>query len=98
MAEREYKFKDDRPKSGWRFDWTISVGQIGSALLMILSVVVAYEKLEGRTTNNDASILELKESVKALNGTMIETNLSVRELKTTVQIEGRKTRDNIDQK
>lgn len=96
MAERDYKFKDDRPKGGWRFDWTISVGQIGSALLMILSVVVAYEKLEGRTTNNDASISELKENVSKLNSTLVETNLAVRELRVTVQIEGRKTRDNQD--
>lgn len=96
MPPADYRFQKDRPKKGIVVDWSISIGQIGSAILVMLSVVIAYEKLESRTTNNDTSISELKENVKTLNTTLTDTNLAVRELRVTVQWEGTKTRANTD--
>lgn len=87
-----YRFQSDREKKGFRFDPSFTWGNIGCVITIIFSVSVAYEKLEGRTTTNDAQIGELKQSVSALNSTLVETNLAVRELRTTVQLEGAKTR------
>jgi len=99
-----YHFKDDQPqRRGLQFDWTISIGQIGTMAMIIISFVVAYTRLEGRTTNNETQtaqvkegMQELKDNVRALNSTLVDTNLAVRELRTTVILDGRKTRENQD--
>lgn len=98
MAPREYHLQRDRKEPKVTVDWTISISHIVSFLGMIGAILIAYEKLEARTSANDNSITDLKSGVSALNNTLTETNLAVRELKTVVQIEGRKTRDNQDSK
>lgn len=88
-----YQFKgDDRAGGGFKFDWTVSIGQVGTFLMLLLSVVIAYEKLDARTSNNETGMGEVKKSVSQLNETLVETNLVVRELRVTVQMEGTRTR------
>lgn len=73
--------------------WSINLGNVLTILTILVAVTIAYEKLEGRATNNEGQTAELKSAVSTLNSTLIDTNLAVRELRTVVQMEGRKTRE-----
>lgn len=91
-TDDSYKFRRDKPSAFFRFDPSVTWGSVGSTILVVAAIIIAYEKLDGRTASNDLQITELKSNVSELNKTLIETNLSLRELKTTVQFEGARTR------
>lgn len=95
MSDR--KFKLDRPESGFRINWNFSLGNVLTILTILVTITVAYEKLDGRATNTEGQTAELKAAVSTLNSTLTETNLAVRELAVTVKLEGRKTREGQNQ-
>lgn len=90
MAE-DYQFPEDRPKRNW-LKGEFSIGTLISLVTILVAISIAYQKLESNSANDHGQILELKTSVSALNSTLVETNLAVRELRVTVQIEGARTR------
>lgn len=94
----EHRFDSDARRErneagGFRFDKSFNLGNIISSLTALLAVAVAYTKLEGRTTNTEVAIAKVEAKVDTLAISQTDTNLLVRELKTIVQLEGRKTRD-----
>lgn len=107
MADEEYQFQHDREPRSVRFDPSFTWGNVGSAIVTLIAIAVAYTKLESKTSSNETQmaelksvnsnqIAELKNNLQTLNNTLVETNLSVRELKTVVQFEGQKTRQQND--
>lgn len=100
-----YTFSTDRDESSvkgwWRREFTI--GNIATILTILCGIIIAYENLKNDSANDHAQIVEmkqtnkvqvddLKQSISVLTGTLVETNLAVRELKTVVQMEGTRTR------
>lgn len=88
--ESGYEFKSDREKSWWAREF--SLANIVTIITILVATTAAYEKLKNDSANDHGQIVELRESVATLNRTLVETNLSVRELATTVRIEGTRTR------
>jgi hypothetical protein len=100
-----YTFSSDVDEStvkGW-FRREFSIGNIATILTILCGIIIAYENLKNDSANDHAQIVEMKQTNKAqvddlrqsisvLNNTLIETNLAVRELRTTVQMEGTRTR------
>lgn len=100
-----YTFGSDREEStvkGW-IRREFSIGNIATILTILTGIIIAYENLKNDSANdhaqivqmkadNSAQVSELKQSLSVLTSTLVETNLAVRELKTTVQIEGNRTR------
>lgn len=91
MPDRPYRFKSDQTERP--AVWSVNLGNVLTILTILVAVTIAYEKLEGRATNTEGQTAELKSAVSTLNNTLIDTNLAVRELRTVVQMEGRKTRE-----
>lgn len=94
----EHRFDSDARRerneaNGFRFDKTITLGNVVSTGMAIMAVAIAYTKLEGRTTNTETAIAKVEAKVDVVSVAQTDTNLLVRELKTIVQFEGRKTRD-----
>lgn len=91
MAENDYKFQRDRKEKSW---WAreFSFSNIVTVVTILVAITIAYENLKSDSANDHGQIVELRESVAVLNRTLVETNLSVRELATTVRIEGARTR------
>lgn len=94
----EHRFDSDAIRerneaSGFRFDKTITLGNVVSTAMAIMAVSIAYTKLEGRTSNTETAIAKVEAKVDNVAVAQTDTNLLVRELKTIVQFEGRKTRE-----
>lgn len=95
---KQHRFESDARRdrfenNGFRFDKTITLGNVVSTAVAIMTVAVAYTKLEGRTSNTETAIAKVEAKVDTVAVAQTDTNLLVRELKTIVQFEGRKTRE-----
>jgi hypothetical protein len=101
MAE-PYRFKRDRDDRSWWKDGFTPANVI-TIVTIIVAIAIAYAKLQNGAENDHAQIAEMKlttqaqvdelrKSISTLNDTMTSTNLLVRELSTTVRLEGTRTR------
>lgn len=100
-----YTFGSDREDTtvkGW-IRREFSIGNIATILTILCGIIIAYENLKNDSANDHAQIVEMKQtnkvqvdelksSITALNNTLVDTNLLVRELATTVRVEGTRTR------
>lgn len=86
-------FRDDRPTGRFRFDPSFTLGSIASTLITIISIALAYAKLDARTGITEEKNAELKRSVEYLTETLVHTNLDIRQLQTEMREQNRRVNE-----
>lgn len=69
-----------------RFDNTVNLGQILTALSMIASLVAAYFLIKSDIRNHEDRIVRVEQSVNSQNQINVETTKSLGEIKTGVAV------------
>ena len=69
-----------------RFDNTVNLGQVLTALSMIASLVAAYFLIKSDIRNHEDRIVRVEQSVNAQNQINVETTKSLGEIKTGVAV------------
>lgn len=69
-----------------KFDNTVNLGQILTALSMMLSLVAAYFLIKSDIRNHEDRIVRVEQSVNSQNEINVETTKSLGEIKTGVAV------------
>ena len=69
-----------------RFDNTVNLGQIITALSMVLSLVAAYFLIKSDIRNHEDRIVRVEQSVSEQNKINVETTKGLGEIKTGVAV------------
>lgn len=100
--DNEYQFDSDRPRDSW-FKKEFTLANAITLGTILLAIGLAWARLDSKAENDHNQIVELKatnekqvgqlqQSINTLTSTLVDTNLLVRELSTTVRLEGTRTR------
>lgn len=92
----------EKPDSWLKREFSIS--NVVSLGTILLAIGIAWARLDSKAESDHAQIAEMKQSTQAqvnelkqslnsLNGTLIDTNLLVRELSTTVRLDSQRRPD-----
>lgn len=95
----DYQFQEDRPSPRFRFDYSLNLGHVITAISVLVAVLLAWSNLKNKVETHDAQISEVKQSVEKVDAKLTkiddkasESNILLHELAVSVRIEGAKTR------
>lgn len=100
MADRSsYQFQRDRPEPRVKFDWSLNLGHVLTAMTGLVAVLFAWSNLKNKVETHDTQISDVKESVRVVDAKVSklddkanESNVLLHELAATVRSEGAKIR------
>lgn len=95
----DYQFQGDHPSRGFRFDYSLNLGHVITAVSVLVAVLLAWSNLRNKVETHDAQIAEVKQSVEKVDAKIMklddkasESNVLLHELAVSVRLEGAKTR------